>query len=125
MFGNIYLYNLDLELNKNPDIVFLRYIDDIIIIGKNYNDVLNIYRKQLLPNLERLGLSVYGEKDEKFKKGIFKSNAGIDYLGVNISNNVVKPSIGQTLKGTSKRQRRHIKNARIVQIIIEDVLFEC
>lgn len=92
LFGNIYLYKLDLELNKNPDIVFLRYIDDIIIIGKNYNDVVNIYRKQLLPNLEKLGLSVYGEKDEKFKKGIFKSNAGIGYLGVNISNNVVKPS---------------------------------
>lgn len=111
LFGNIYLHSLDLELNKNPDIIFLRYIDDVIIIGKSYKDVINSYNNKLVPGLTNLGLSVYGKEDEKFKQGTFMATKGVDYLGVNISSNTVKP----TKKATKK-----LKNE--LQILLDEAL---
>lgn len=51
--SNVYLNDIDYEMSKVPDIKYLRYVDDIRIMGKNHSDVERalLYLQDLLFNL--------------------------------------------------------------------------
>lgn len=50
LFGKIYLYNLDLKMLSNSNITYLRYIDDVIILGKTEDDIEKAFSEQLVPS---------------------------------------------------------------------------
>ena len=92
LFGNIYLYDLDVYMNEDSGVAFFRYIDDVIIIGKNAKTVKSAFNNKLLPKLKELGLSAYSfdESETKAQKGYIKN--GFEFLGLWISDKVVRPS---------------------------------
>lgn len=55
LIGNLYLNDVDYEMNKNIDILFFRYVDDIRILGKSReaveNALLNLQKNLLLKDL--------------------------------------------------------------------------
>ena len=92
LFGNIYLYDLDVYMNEDSRVAFFRYIDDVIIIGKTAKVVKQAFEKKLLPMLKQLGLDAYTfeEQETKAQRGYIKD--GFDFLGLRISDKVVRPS---------------------------------
>lgn len=93
LFGNIYLYEFDKAMNENTSYSCFRYIDDIIIIGKDFKSVNNIFHKKALPILKSLGLSAYiPKKSKKASHGDINNKDGCNYLGVNIKPNQIKPN---------------------------------
>lgn len=52
--SNVYLTEIDYEMSRFPNIKYLRYVDDIRILGKNYIDVERalIYLQERLSSLE-------------------------------------------------------------------------
>lgn len=93
LFGNIYLYEFDKIMNNSDDVSCFRYIDDIIIVGKSFKNVENVFYKKSLPALQTLGLNVYiPGKSNKASHGKIDSKTGFNYLGVNITKNQIKPS---------------------------------
>ena len=90
LFGNIYLYGLDLKMLSNSNITYLRYIDDVIILGKTEDDVEKAFSEQLVPGLEALGLGVSANKTTKDCVNLTKNC--IEYLGVDISKCRIKPT---------------------------------
>ena len=90
LFGNIYLYDLDLKMLSNSNITYLRYIDDVIILGKTEEDVEKAFLEQLVPSLEALGLGVSANKTTKDCVNLTKNC--IEYLGVDISKCRIKPT---------------------------------
>lgn len=90
LFGNIYLYDLDLKMLSNSNITYLRYIDDVIILGKTKEDVEKAFLEQLVPGLEALGLGISVNKTTKDCVNIAKNC--IEYLGVDISKCRIKPT---------------------------------
>ena len=94
LFGNIYLYELDIAMNSEKNVKFFRYIDDVVILGASYAEVKKAFDKKFVPMLRELGLDVYisTEPDTKFSQGQITKKKGFDYLGVNISEDVIKPT---------------------------------
>lgn len=90
LFGNIYLYDLDLKMLSNSNITYLRYIDDVIILGKTKEDVEKAFLEQLVPDLEALGLGISVNKTTKDCVNLAKNC--IEYLGVDISKCRIKPT---------------------------------
>jgi len=86
LLGNLYLYNFDLELNQQPDIRCIRYIDDFIILAPSKSAAMNQFSKAN-HILKDLGLTVSAAKT-------FPGTAkdGFEFLGVEIGNGYIRPS---------------------------------
>jgi retron-type reverse transcriptase len=86
LLGNLYLYNFDKELNRDPDIRCIRYIDDFIILAPSKSAAANHFAKAV-HILKELGLEVS-------KKKTIHGNAkdGFEFLGIEIENGLIRPS---------------------------------
>jgi RNA-directed DNA polymerase len=86
LLGNLYLYNFDLELNKQPDISCIRYIDDFIILAPTKSAAMNQFAKAK-SLLESLGLDL---STKKTVPGNAKD--GFEFLGIEIGNGYIRPA---------------------------------
>ena len=91
LFGNIYLNKFDKKLNSFKDIICLRYLDDVIILGKEHEKVNRVFHKHALPMLKKLGLNAYTPTTNPEKSSAGTTQKGFNYLGVNISNTAIRP----------------------------------
>lgn len=75
----IYLSDLDDRLNETSDIIYLRFVDDILILLKksNKDNVLNILNNEF----KKLKLSIHSIDDQGSKSKFGKVSSGLDYLG--------------------------------------------
>lgn len=101
LFGNIFLYEIDRKMEKNADITYIRYIDDVIIMSREKRYVKKAFDKVLAPELEMLGLML---SKEKTTSCINLTQNCISYLGVDISECRIKP--------TQKAMDKFIDNIR-------------
>lgn len=88
LLANIYLHHLDRRL-KDRGIVFVRYADDVVILGKTLKDARKGLTFALFPIERDLKLRVSEEKTSVFR--VCKSR-GLEYLGYHIFLDKVKPS---------------------------------
>lgn len=75
----IYLSDLDDKLIETPDIIYLRFVDDILILLKkdNKDNVIGILNKEF----KKLKLSIHNIQNEGSKSRFSKVSNGLDYLG--------------------------------------------
>jgi len=75
----IYLSDLDKQLNKTSDIIYLRFVDDILILLKkpNKDNIINILNKEF----KKLKLSIHSIDVDGSKSRFGKVSSGLDYLG--------------------------------------------
>lgn len=75
----IYLLDLDSQLKSNPNIIYLRFVDDILILlNKNQKDnVINT----LSTEFKKIKLSVHDIKENGSKSKFGLIDDGLDYLG--------------------------------------------
>ena len=92
LFGNILLFEFDKELNCNPDeVVCLRYIDDILLLGKN-SRVLEKTFKYARSILREFNMETYLPNDTTGKSKQGKVSDGFNYLGCFINEDFIHPS---------------------------------
>lgn len=90
LFGNILLYEFDLEMNRR-DIVCLRYLDDFIILGPSLRTVNAVfYRAQTI--LEPLGLTAYDPTKETTKASRGSVANTFEFLGVEFHGKNIRPA---------------------------------
>ena len=107
--GNVLLYDIDHEINAMPGITLVRYIDDVIVLAENLEDLTEAIEK-LSELLGNYGISLYGPEHEKSKTGVCSS--GLEYLGVYVRGDQTSPTkksvdnvldtIDQTLKASKE-----------------------
>ncbi|MBO8210555.1 reverse transcriptase domain-containing protein [Acinetobacter nosocomialis] len=75
----IYLSDLDNELSKTSDIIYLRFVDDIFILLKknNKDNIIKILNKEF----KKIKLSIHNIQSEGSKSKFGKVSNGLDYLG--------------------------------------------
>lgn len=89
LFGNIFLYEIDKKMEKNTDITYIRYIDDVIILSQEKKYIKKAFDKILTPELAKLGLEL---SNDKTTSCINLKKDSISYLGVDISEGRIKPT---------------------------------
>lgn len=90
LLGNILLHKFDKNMNS-IDIKCFRYLDDFIILGHDEASVKGAFKKasKILGQIDLTTYDCYHPS----KKGCFGlSKNGISFLGVDVKNNIVKPS---------------------------------
>ncbi len=93
LLGNIYLASFDKAMNAGPGPCF-RYVDDFLILGATASDVNSKLR--LAKDLLRAkGMSL---SPEKSSKGAQPISQGFEFLGIDVSPGLIRP--------TKKAQRR-------------------
>ncbi len=92
LLGNILLYEFDRELNKDPDVRCIRYIDDFIILGPSQHVVENKYSKALYL-LKKMGMSTSTTKTKKSK-----TDHVFNFLGIEFANGLLRPAVGSRTK---------------------------
>jgi RNA-directed DNA polymerase len=93
LFGNVLLYDFDLEFNKRG-IICVRFIDDFILLGDNERDVSRAFQKAR-QMLEGFGLRCHDPfaKKANAEKAIFgKVENGFVFLGYDIRPGLFQPS---------------------------------
>ncbi len=92
LFGNLLLSNFDIEMNSEH-VKCLRYIDDLLILGKTKQDVWATYRLAV-KHLDRLGMELYHplKKEDRSKSSCGTTAKAFDYLGCRINAERVLPS---------------------------------
>lgn len=81
----IYLIDLDKKLKTIPNIVYLRFVDDVLILLNDSNHDLVINELNL--EFKKLKLSIHEIKEYGSKSKIGLINDGFDYLGYTYKNN--------------------------------------
>ncbi|MFD1445786.1 reverse transcriptase domain-containing protein [Oceanobacillus profundus] len=76
ILANIYLYELDLKFGSRNDLIYIRYVDDILILCSDSN--LNSIYKEIKYQLE--GIYNLTLNSDKEKKGDIKAD-GFNFLG--------------------------------------------
>jgi retron-type reverse transcriptase len=92
LLGNILLYDFDLDLNKDPDVRCIRYIDDFIILGPSQQVVENKYSRAL-HLLRKMGMSTSTTKTKKSR-----TNHVFSFLGIEFANGLLRPAVGSRTK---------------------------
>ncbi|MCF3948544.1 reverse transcriptase domain-containing protein [Acidiphilium iwatense] len=92
LLGNILLYDFDRELNKDPDVRCIRYIDDFIILGPSQQVVENKYAKAL-HLLKQMGMNTSQSKTKKSK-----TDHVFNFLGIEFANGLLRPAVGSRMK---------------------------
>lgn len=88
--GNVLLYELDNILNTE-DIRSYRYIDDVIILGRN-NDSVQKSRSLAINWLKNKGMSLYDPSQNTDKAEAGKTESSFTFLGCKLMPNQVAPS---------------------------------
>jgi len=93
LFGNVLLYDFDLEFNCRG-IICIRFIDDFILLGKTERAVQKAYQsaKQYLSTLKLSCHDPFEGKVNLAKSQHGKVDNGFDFLGYNILPGLIQPS---------------------------------
>jgi RNA-directed DNA polymerase len=89
--GNIFLHEVDMQMKSQPDIRFIRYIDDVIILGKT-NEAVQNARSFLQRELRKRNLTLYDPSTNPSKAAAGHFRSGFDYLGCSIELNHISPA---------------------------------
>lgn len=89
--GNIFLHEVDMRMKAQPDIRFIRYIDDVIILGKT-NEAVQSARSSLQRELRKRNLTLYDPSIHPSKAAGGHLRDGFDYLGCSIELNHIAPA---------------------------------
>jgi RNA-directed DNA polymerase len=89
--GNIFLHDIDCKMMTVPDIKFIRYIDDIIILARS-NDALQKSKSFLTKELKKRSLSLYDPATHPDKAAEGSVRNGFEYLGCLIQKNQIEPA---------------------------------
>ena len=92
LLGNIFLYDFDHKLNKDPDVRCIRYIDDFIILGPTQQVVENKYAKAV-HLLKQMGM---GTSQPKTKKS--KTDHVFNFLGIEFASGLLRPAVASRTK---------------------------
>jgi RNA-directed DNA polymerase len=115
--GNIFLHEVDLLMKSQPDIKFIRYIDDVIILGKT-NEATQSARSSLQRELRRRNLTLYDPSTHPSKAASGHSRHGFDYLGCSIELNHIAPAKPTKIKIIEKVDAEiKIAKANITEIL--------
>jgi retron-type reverse transcriptase len=90
MAGNIFLHEVDNVMKSISDVKFVRYIDDVIILGKS-NEALQNAKSVLQRELKKRSLSLYNPKNNPDKAAEGHVRNGFEYLGCLIQKNQLEP----------------------------------
>lgn len=93
--GNIFLHDVDLVMSGTENIRFIRYIDDVIILGLS-NEALQKAKSVLRKELRKRSLSLYDPATDPDKAAEGHTRNGFEYLGCLIQKNQIEP--GKTTK---------------------------
>jgi retron-type reverse transcriptase len=109
--GNIFLHDIDCKMVDLPDIKFIRYIDDIIILAKS-NDAQQKAKSFLTKELRKLSLSLYDPAIHPDKAAEGSTRNGFEYLGCLIQKNQIEPAkiTKEKLLLTVGKEIQHAKN---------------
>jgi RNA-directed DNA polymerase len=115
--GNIFLHEVDILMKSQPDIRFIRYIDDIMILGKT-NEAVQSARSSLQRELRRRNLTLYDPSTHPTKAASGHSRNGFDYLGCSIELNHIAPAKTTKVKIIDKVEAEiRIAKANIAEIL--------
>lgn len=89
--GNILLHDFDIQMNQRG-IICLRYIDDILILGKKKEHVIKAF-KTAQDLLNKLKLTAYDPDCDSAKAALGKTSDGFEFLGCHITHAGIYPSI--------------------------------
>jgi RNA-directed DNA polymerase len=90
LFGNILLYDFDMAMNSG-DIICLRYLDDLIILGPSLRAVKAAFRKAI-ELLSSLGLEAYDPEKDKNKACQGSLEKPFEFLGVEFHGKNIRPA---------------------------------
>lgn len=90
LIGNVLLHEFDVQMNSE-DITCLRYLDDFIILGPTYKSVRGAFKKAQM-FLGKHGLKAYDPEKQRDKACQDKLNNGLEFLGIEFKNNLIRPS---------------------------------
>jgi RNA-directed DNA polymerase len=78
--GNVFLHDVDMLFQNLPGVCLVRYIDDVALLGRS-NDLVLQARSKLVKELRRKGLSLYdpAAAPDKASEGHIRN--GFEYLG--------------------------------------------
>ena len=79
--ANVLLYDVDKEISEMKDVLYVRYSDDILIIGKNADVAMEVLRQRL----SEKGLSLNPKKTEKISNEKWFEFLGFKIKGKEIS----------------------------------------
>ena len=115
--GNIFLHEVDLLMKNQSDIRFIRYIDDVIILGKT-NEAVQNARSSLQRELRKRNLTLYDPSTHPSKAASGHSRDGFDYLGCSIELNHIAPAKPTKAKIIDKVESEiRIAKANIAEIL--------
>jgi RNA-directed DNA polymerase len=89
--GNVFLQDVDLKFQNMPDVSLVRYIDDVVLLGKS-NDHVQEAKSRLAKELRRKGLSLYDPAVAPDKAAEGHVRNGFEYLGCALRPGQVEPS---------------------------------
>jgi RNA-directed DNA polymerase len=85
LLGNIFLHGFDEEMNRQPGVRCLRYIDDFIVIGTNSECAERAFTLATC-RLKALGMEL---SEGKTQRGRVKD--GFEFLGINLAPGLIRP----------------------------------
>jgi len=91
LLGNILLRDFDSALNERG-IVCVRYIDDLLLLGKEKRSVLKAFDNARDLLLGKFGLKLYDPRDGGDKAAIGDVVHGFDFLGCHVLPGMIQPS---------------------------------
>jgi len=90
LFGNILLYDFDMAMNSR-DIICLRYLDDLIVLGRSLRAVKAAFRNANRL-LSLLGLEAYDPEKDKSKASQGALDKPFEFLGVEFHGKNIRPA---------------------------------
>lgn len=90
LLGNILLHKFD-QIMSDDECRCLRYIDDFIILGSSKKNVFQRFRK-INEFIENYDMTTYDPRKDSDKADKGPVENGIEFLGVDIKNGLIRPS---------------------------------
>ncbi|MBS9424123.1 MULTISPECIES: reverse transcriptase domain-containing protein [Photorhabdus] len=87
VLSSIYMINIDNNLNKIPDIIYFRYVDDILIFC-DYSNAQSI-ADNIIARFRKIGLKIHDPKTSPDKSSINRAGTPFSYLGYHFEKNTV------------------------------------
>lgn len=111
--ANVLLYDVDKEISEMKDVLYVRYSDDILIVGKNADAAMEVLKEKL----SEKGLSLNPKKTEKIS-----NDKWFEFLGFKIKGSKItfsKKSINNIkteIESSTIKYKKHTKNGIIHNI---------
>ena len=119
LLGNLFLHAFDAEMNQQPGVCCLRYIDDFIVIGTSSESAERAF-SLAMQRLNMLGMETSAGKTQQ---GRVKD--GFEFLGIHLSPGLIRPSkssrdrLIESVKGAFDESAKGILGAKKGKAILK------